>query len=189
LRSRSVDSVATIIKQLSQSPGISLTQKRHKFHSLNGEEKLVEFKTASHCSKDRRELWQDYFEENKWIFGYGLNYQILRQEQNQPNYGGTRLDGTGGQRGDYITSTMGDIRFTVLVEIKTPATPLLQGTQEIRKRCVEPFKESDGCHFRNFRPTYLPGTSTVRNFQRIEIDSKQKEFIPFSLKVYWLLAS
>jgi len=71
--------------------------------------------------------WQGFFERNKWIFGYGLNYQILRQEQGQPHYGGTRADGTGGQRGDVLVATEGDVRFTVLVEIKTPATNLLQG--------------------------------------------------------------
>jgi hypothetical protein len=65
-------------------------------------------------------------------FGYGLNYQILRQEQVQPHYGGTRVDGRGGQRGDYLTSTSGETNFTVLVEIKTPGTPLLQGKAEIR---------------------------------------------------------
>jgi Domain of unknown function (DUF4263) len=42
------------------------------------------------------------------------------------------MDGKGGQRGDYPTSTVGDINFTVLVEIKTPGTPLLQGKEEIR---------------------------------------------------------
>jgi len=70
--------------------------------------------------------WQDFFEENKWIFGYGLNYKILRQEQSQPNYGGAKVDGTGGQKGDYLTSTQGDLRFTVLVEIKTPSTPFFR---------------------------------------------------------------
>lgn len=78
------------------------------------------------------EYWQDYFEKNKWIFGYGLDYKILRQEQSQPNYGGIRINGTGGQRGDFLVSTEGDYRFTVLVEIKTPQTPLLQGTEPQR---------------------------------------------------------
>jgi hypothetical protein len=71
--------------------------------------------------------------ENKWIFGYGLNYQILRQKQPQPHYGGTRVDGLGAQRGDMLTATAGDIGFTVLVEIKKPRTPLLQGVKEIRR--------------------------------------------------------
>lgn len=66
------------------------------------------------------------------IFGNGLNYEILRQQQSQPTYGGVKMDGKGGQRGDNLMSTTGDLNFTVLVEIKTPAAPLLQGTQEIR---------------------------------------------------------
>ena len=82
--------------------------------------------------EDDESWWQNFFENNKWIFGYGLNYQILRQEQTQPHYGGDRVDGTGGQKGDYLTSTLGNISFTVLVEIKTPNTPLIQGTKEIR---------------------------------------------------------
>jgi hypothetical protein len=42
------------------------------------------------------------------------------------------MDGAGGQKGDMLTSTCGDIGFTVLVEIKKPKTLLLQGTEEIR---------------------------------------------------------
>src|ERR1035437_68547 len=131
LRSRGVDSVATIIRQLSKSPGISLTHKDINA-LLKRREKLAEFKNAIAAHKADESWWQNFFENNKWIFGYGLNYQILRQEQAQASYGGSRLDGTGGERGDFLTSTMGDIRFTVLVEIKTPATLLLQGTKEIR---------------------------------------------------------
>jgi hypothetical protein len=32
---------------------------------------------------EREGDWQKFFEQNKWIFGYGLNYQILNQEQSQ----------------------------------------------------------------------------------------------------------
>lgn len=69
--------------------------------------------------------WQDFFEHNTWIFGYGLNYQIQRPLQTQPNYGGAAVDRRGGRRGDYLQATAGAVRFTVLVEIKTPQTPLL----------------------------------------------------------------
>lgn len=64
--------------------------------------------------------WQDFFEENTWIFGYGLRYQILRVIQPQPNYGGVAVDGRGGQRGDFLTATEAETRFTCLVEIKKP---------------------------------------------------------------------
>ena len=73
--------------------------------------------------------WQDFFEENTWIFGYGLRYQILRVIQPQPNYGGVAVDGRGGQRGDFLTATEAETRFTCLVEIKKTTTPLLQREQ------------------------------------------------------------
>ena len=131
LRGRGTDSVLNIVKQLFLSPDISLTQKDIN-SLLKRRDRLAGFKKAlSEHSTDER-WWQDFFEENKWIFGYGLNYEILRQQQSQPTYGGVRMDGKGGQRGDNLMSTTGDLNFTVLVEIKTPATPLLQGTQEIR---------------------------------------------------------
>ena len=74
-------------------------------------------------------VWQNFFEENKWIFGYGLRYQILRVIQAQPNYGGTAVDGKGGQRGDFLTATEAVAKFTCLVEIKKPTTLLLQQEQ------------------------------------------------------------
>jgi len=131
LHSRGTNSVLNIVKQLFLSPDISITQKDIN-SLLKRRERLAGFKKAlSEHSTDER-WWQDFFEKNKWIFGYGLNYEILRQQQSQPNYGGTRIDGTGGQRGDTLMSTTGDLNFTVLVEIKTPATLLLQGVREIR---------------------------------------------------------
>jgi len=131
LHGRGAQSVVNIIKRLLTTSNISLTQ--NDINSLlKRREKLVEFKSALSGHSTDEKWWQDFFEENKWIFGYGLNYEILKQQQSQPNYGGTRVDGGGGQRGDGLLSTVGDLNFTVLVEIKTPATKLLQGTQEIR---------------------------------------------------------
>ena len=73
--------------------------------------------------------WQSFFEANTWIFGYGLRYQILHVIQTQPNYGGTTVDGTGGQRGDFLTATEAEKKFTCLVEIKKPTTKLLHRQQ------------------------------------------------------------
>jgi hypothetical protein len=73
--------------------------------------------------------WQNFFEENTWIFGYGLHYQILRVVRSQPNYGGTAVTGVGGQRGDFLTSTEAEVKFTCLVEIKKPSTQLLQNSE------------------------------------------------------------
>src|SRR5258708_415067 len=130
LRGRGVESILSIIKQLSLINGVSLSQSDIN-QILKRKEKLILFDSSITSQSTDEKWWQDFFESNKWIFGYGLNYQILGQQQDQPHYGGTKVDGTGGQKGDYLTSTVGDLNFTVLVEIKTPDTPL-QGNKEIR---------------------------------------------------------
>ncbi|MDD5617468.1 MAG: DUF4263 domain-containing protein [Candidatus Omnitrophica bacterium] len=131
LRGRDAASIASIIKQLSNTKGVKLSQEDIN-ELLKRREKLGAFKKGLDTKVADEAKWQNSFEHNKWMFGYGLDYQILRQEQTQPHYGGDRIDGRGGQHGDYLTSTMGDLSFTVLVEIKTPATKLLQGIREIR---------------------------------------------------------
>ncbi len=130
LRLRGSASVVSIIRQLSSTEGLKLSDSDIS-ELLRMKEKLDAYEAALPCSHDEG-WWQRFFEDNKWIFGYGLNYQILRQEADQPHYGGTNLQGRGAQRGDFLTATLGDIGFTVLVEIKTPKTTLLAGTREIR---------------------------------------------------------
>ena len=86
---------------------------------------LEEFKQNLECKNSNEGFWQDFFSTNDWIFGYGLNYQFLNLITDQPNYGGTNFSGKGAQRGDYLTYTTATIKFTVLIEIKTPITHLL----------------------------------------------------------------
>jgi hypothetical protein len=73
--------------------------------------------------------WQDFFEANPWVFGHGLDYRFLVTTQAQPTYGGTAVTGRGGEKGDFLMATEGDIRFAVLVEIKRPDTELLAKKQ------------------------------------------------------------
>lgn len=80
--------------------------------------------------------WQDFFEKNTWIFGYGLNYQILKSIQAQPRYGGLTVTGRGVQKGDYLQRTEATVKFTVLVEIKRPGTHLL-GSEQYRNGAWE----------------------------------------------------
>lgn len=89
---------------------------------------LAEFETM--MGQDLPEAnWQSFLDANQWIFGYGLRYQILRPVTGQPQYGGANVFGRGGQRGDNLMATDGKIRFTVLVEIKKPQTPLLRSSE------------------------------------------------------------
>jgi hypothetical protein len=131
LQGRDPESITSIIRELSSTEGVKLT-KEDINQLLKRRDKLKLFKNGLDKQISDEGKWQDFFEKNKWIFGYGLDYQILKQEQAQPHYGGTCVDGSGGERGDYLTSTIGDCSFTVLVEIKTPMASLLHGTKEIR---------------------------------------------------------
>lgn len=71
--------------------------------------------------------WQEFFEKNSWIFGYGLKYQILKSIQGQPHYGGANVAGKGMEKGDFLKQTEAEVKFTVLVEIKKPNSCLLGG--------------------------------------------------------------
>jgi len=92
-------------------------------------EALKEFKNALDKDKGEQEFWDDFFNRNTWIFGYGLEYRFLNTLQSQPNYGGRDVTREGEQKGDYLTASEGDARFTVLVEIKAPGTDLLKKTK------------------------------------------------------------
>jgi len=71
--------------------------------------KAVEIFKSNLISNNSDEgFWQDFFTENDWIFGYGLNYQFLHLLNNQPDYGGRSYTGKGSQKGDYLMQTVAD---------------------------------------------------------------------------------
>jgi hypothetical protein len=119
----------SLIKLASQ--GVEFTEQDIN-EMLQRRKRLSEFKAALDAQHSTEAWWQKFFKDNKWIFGYGLNYVILRLEQPQANVGGTSIEGTGGKIPDYLASTGGVVRFTVLVEIKTPQAALLSGSKPIR---------------------------------------------------------
>ncbi len=98
---------------------------------LQRKQKLAEFRLALDTQAENEGWWQKFFEHNKWIFGYGLNYVILRVEEPQAHVVGAAVTGKGAQKTDFLTSS-GPSKFTVLVEIKTPQTQLLRGKEPIR---------------------------------------------------------
>jgi phospholipase C len=124
------DYLARVMSQLTLTSDPSFTQKELDDLRMR-KDRLDEFKNELNSRHDEA-WWHIFFYDNKWIFGYGLNYVILRLEESKPNFGGARVDRGGAHLGDYLVSTSGKVRFTVLVEIKTPDTPLLSGTEEIR---------------------------------------------------------
>ncbi len=70
--------------------------------------------------------WQKFFENNEWIFGYGLRYKYLSIIQRECRVSGTDLCGRNSVISDFLLS---DSRFTKLVELKRPDTPLFKNKQ------------------------------------------------------------
>src|SRR6266542_1157747 len=103
---------------------------------------LQQFETNLRLRQDES-WWHEFFKRNKWIFGYGLNYKILKPVQSQPSYGGASVSGQGMQRGDFLQRTEAFIRFTVLVEIKKPHSELF-GVKQYRNGAWELSEELTG---------------------------------------------
>lgn len=82
--------------------------------------------------KDQRErVWQEFFEHNRWVFGYGLKFQWLSGMDDKPLelrlIGGDELEGAG-VRMDAVLRSRGEIASLCFVEIKHHRSPLLKKT-------------------------------------------------------------
>jgi hypothetical protein len=107
-----------------QQPSLFKALMLTKLHELR-ERAVAEFELRLNEDVWSEGDWQEFFEQNTWIFGYGLDYRFLRIVESQPDYGGRTLRGSGSQRGDFLMSTDAEARFTVLVEIKKPSSLLV----------------------------------------------------------------
>ncbi len=67
--------------------------------------------------------WQDYFEREQWVFGYGLDYRVMRQFSREATVGG---GGSDNKNKPVIDFLMTFTDYTVLVEIKKPDTPIFR---------------------------------------------------------------
>jgi hypothetical protein len=81
-----------------------------------------------HISKEEwsEKDWQKFFNEQKWIFGYGLDYRMLTQFDREMNVSSTGTDNKEKATVDFLM-TFTD--FTATVEIKKPSTPVFDKTK------------------------------------------------------------
>jgi hypothetical protein len=70
--------------------------------------------------------WQKFFDNNSWIFGYGLDYKFLKIVQKEASVSDSDVDGTNSVISDFL---LGNKRFTVLVELKRPDTRLFENSK------------------------------------------------------------
>lgn len=73
--------------------------------------------------------WQDYFERQQWVFGYGLDYRMMRPFDREMTVGG---GGTDNKNKPVIDFLLSFTDYTVLVEIKTPNTPIFAASRRGR---------------------------------------------------------
>ncbi len=70
--------------------------------------------------------WQRFFEQNTWIFGYGLDYKFLKILQREATVSNVTVAGREAVNVDFL---VGNEHFTVLVELKRPDTPLFKNSK------------------------------------------------------------
>jgi hypothetical protein len=93
------------------------------------QESIDEFSEKLDSEEWDESQWQDFFKNNTWIFGYGLQYQFLQDVQDEPHLGGTDYSGQGEQQSDFLLASAARARFTVIVEIKRPDSDLVFNQQ------------------------------------------------------------
>lgn len=113
------------------------------------------------------DVWQEFFEANTWIFGYGLSYQFLSKldERKLEQIVRGRDLTAAGKRSDALMKTRGLISSLCFVEIKRHDTPLL-GSNQYRPDVWPPSSELAG------------GVSQVQTTVQAAIESLGHKMMP-----------
>jgi Domain of unknown function (DUF4263) len=100
----------------------------------------------AHYGRTPEATWQAFFEENTWIFGYGLTYQFLSgldERRLEQTVRGADLSGPG-KRIDALMKTRGIVSSLCFVEIKRHDTELLDPGKPYRSGAWAVSKELSG---------------------------------------------
>lgn len=90
---------------------------------LGRKQGLAEFEEQMRLGEWSEPDWQNFFEREQWVFGYGLDYRIMKQFDREMVVGGAGTDNQNKPTVDFL-GTFTD--YTVLVEIKKPDTPIFK---------------------------------------------------------------
>jgi len=134
--SENQDEVADFAKNhLTKSDVIALAYRKEQleiFRALLEEEDYFEDKKNEWKCKGPESVWQKFFEQNPWIFGYGLNFIFAsRVDVNKKleQYTSGHAIYEFGKRVDSLMKTAGLINSLCFVEIKRHDVPLLASTK------------------------------------------------------------
>jgi hypothetical protein len=96
---------------------------------LGRKQGLAEYEEHMHLLDWSEARWQGFFDREQWVFGYGLDYRMMRQFDREMTVGG---GGTDNKNKPVIDFLMSFTDYTVLVEIKTPDTPIFTASRRGR---------------------------------------------------------
>lgn len=144
------DLVEEIAKSDITKSDVLLLDSRRKqveiFEKLLRDETFFETKRKEWGKAGHEAVWQQFFEDNPWIFGYGLNYIVVsglderRLEQVTSGFSFAQP----GKRVDALMKTRGLISSLCFVEIKTHSTKLLFHDRPYRSGCWQVSNELSG---------------------------------------------
>ena len=179
-----------LLREVLENPNLSEDMKAIGFwrSSLKGFEKYIN--DSGYFENERKKIkgnsaekvWQNFFESNKWIFGYGLLYistaGVSDGKLEQSIRRGSILGG--GSIPDALMRTRGALSTLCLVEIKIHTTPLVEkqkrgGTYLISKelndavsQCQTAISVAEEDIHKQFQPTDdkgFPTTDPIFNFR------------------------
>lgn len=141
------DVIKSVIKSELRSEDLIAIGYRKKqlsifYQLLNDDDYFEKLKKQKNSSEA---VWQNFFENNSWIFGYGLGYIFMsnldkkKLEQVVKGYDFS----SSGKRADGVMKTKGAISNLCFVEIKTHKTALLENSP-YRARCWGESREITG---------------------------------------------
>ncbi len=124
------DLAAEIVKSNATSHDVKALGYRKKalelFDSLLTDQQFFDEQIANTPSNSAERVWQDFFENNQWIFGYGLSYVFLSSvdpEKLKNAVAGYSLAWKG-KEPDAVMNTHGAVNSLCLIEIKTHRSDL-----------------------------------------------------------------
>ncbi|MBA1138707.1 Shedu immune nuclease family protein [Mesorhizobium neociceri] len=134
--------------------------------------------------------WQDFFDREQWVFGYGLDYRVMRQFDREMTVGAGGTDNRNKPVIDFL-ETFTD--YTVLVEIKKPDTQIFKtsrggraGTWEFSPEFLGAFSQiieqkAEWLHFAQTGEHYNKAgdllTARTRNAKCILVIGSRDEFL------------
>lgn len=96
---------------------------------LGRRQSLEQFERHMSADNWQEADWQDFFEAQGWVFGYGLDYRIMRTFDREMTVSAGSTDNREKPKVDFLMSFTD---YTVLVEIKRPDTPIFQAQKSAR---------------------------------------------------------